>query len=209
MEWAGYMVTRLTGQSLEDYTQQNIASPLGIRDLTYFPHKSTTIDNAKLVSMTRRDPSIPDGNGKVIPDTAPHLLSQAKEEMGGVGLYTSISSYIKILHSLLINDEKLLKRETVDTLLFEPQLSPSSRESLQGVFSHIGAGEERGAPPYVGTFTKVRYDHSLVGLLSLEDMDSGDLKWRRKGYLCWSGMPNIFWVSHPVSQLVLLVKLLD
>jgi hypothetical protein len=144
--------------------------------------------------MTRRDPSIPNGNGKVIPDTEPHLLSHAKEEMGGVGLYTSMASYIKILHSLLVNDEKLLKRETVDALLFEPQLSASSQKTLQGVFSHIQPGKESGAPPYVGTFAQVRYDHSLGGLLSLGDVDSEDLKWRRKGYLCWSGMPNIFWV---------------
>ncbi|KUL85848.1 hypothetical protein ZTR_07400 [Talaromyces verruculosus] len=193
IEWAGYLVTRLTGQSLEQYTQHNIASPLGIQDLTYFPHKNPNIDETKLVSMTRRDPSIPNGNGKVIPDTEPHLLSQAKEEMGGVGLFTSMASYIKILHSLLINDEKLLKRETVDALLFEPQLSASSQKILQGLFSHIAPREESGAPPYVGTFAQVRYDHSLGGLLSLENVDSEDLKWRRKGYLCWSGMPNIFW----------------
>lgn len=107
-----------------------------------------------------------------------------------------MASYIKILHSLLVNDEKLLKRETVDALLFEPQLSPAAQESLQGLFSHIAPGEEKGAPPYVGTFAQVRYDHSLGGLLSLEDVESEDLKWRRKGYLCWSGMPNIFWVCH-------------
>lgn len=196
IEWAGYLVTHLTGQPLEQYTQQNIASPLGIRDMTYFPNKDLNIDAAKLVSMTRRAPSTPNGNGhgRVTPDTEPHILSEATEEMGGVGLYTSMASYIKILHSLLVNDEKLLKRETVDAFLFEPQLSASSRESLQSVFSHIEAGEEKGAPPYVGTFAQVRYDHSLAGLLSLEDVDSADLKWRRKGYLCWSGMPNIFWV---------------
>ena len=94
--------------------------------------------------MTRRDPSTPNGNGgKLIPDTAPHILSQATEGMGGIGLYTSMASYIKILHSLLINDGKLLRPETVDKFIFEPQLSASSRESLQSatVCRHVCAGQ--------------------------------------------------------------------
>ncbi|PCG92684.1 Beta-lactamase-related [Penicillium occitanis (nom. inval.)] len=180
IEWAGYLVTRLTGQSLEQYTQQNIASPLGIQDLTYFPHKTPTIDPAKLVSMTRRDPSIPNGNGKVIPDTEPHLLSHAKEEMGGVGLYTSMVSYIKILHSLLVNDEKLLKRETVDALLFEPQLSASSQKTLQGVFSHIQPGKESGAPPYVGTFAQfIDRQAGLCGVFGTQLLPNADEQVRK------------------------------
>ncbi|EED14996.1 transesterase (LovD), putative [Talaromyces stipitatus ATCC 10500] len=192
-EWTGYLISRLTGQSLEEYVQRNIASPLGIRDMTFFLSKNPNINPAKMVSIVRRDPSIPDGKGKVIPNTRPHFLALAKEEMGGAGLYTSMASYIKILHSLLVNDERLLKRETVDTLVFEPQLSPFAQKDLQKLFSHIAPGEEKATPPYIGTFTQVRYDHSLAGMLNLEDVDSGGLKWRRKGFLFWSGMPNIFW----------------
>lgn len=120
-----------------------------------------------------------------------------------------MASYIKILHSLLVNDGKLLRGETVDTFLFEPQLSASSRESLQGLFSHIEPGQESGAPPYVGTFAQVRYDYSLGGLLSLEDVDSAGLRWRRKGYLCWSGLPNIFWVCPLLNILIMKYERID
>jgi CubicO group peptidase (beta-lactamase class C family) len=192
-DWAGYLISKLTGISLEEYTQQNIASPLGIEDMTYFPRTKQNI-SSRMVSMTRRDPSVANGKGKVVPDTELDILGAVKEELGGVGLHASMISYMKILYSLLADDEKLLKKETT-AKMFQPQLTPDAQASLQSVFNHIPKGEEGAAPPYIGTFPQVRYDFGLGGMLSMEDVDSGSLKWRRKGYFFWSGMPNIFWVS--------------
>ncbi|OKL62291.1 hypothetical protein UA08_02307 [Talaromyces atroroseus] len=190
-EWAGYLVSHLTGMSLEEYTKQNIAAPLGIDDMTYFPRKNESL-RSRMVSVTRRDPNVEDGKGKVILDTHPDILGAVQEELGGVGLYTSMNSYMKVLCSLLADDEKLLKKETT-AKMFQPQLTPAAQRSLQSNFDHIAKGEEVGVPPYVGTFPQVRYDFGLGGMLSMEDIDSGSLKWRRKGYFFWSGMPNIFW----------------
>lgn len=198
IEWAGHLVKCVTGTSLEDLTQKHIAEPLGIEDMTYFPEDKPSV-NSRLVSMARRDPSVPDGKGKAIPDSQPHILANLREELGGISLHMSMQSYIKILHSLLANDEKLLRRKTAD-LMFEPQLTPASQKALQANFDHIPEGEEGAAPPYIGTFPQVRYDHGLGGMLSMEDVDSGSSKWRRKGYFFWSGMPNLFWVSQVVRK---------
>lgn len=193
LEWAGLLISRVTGMTLEEYTQKYIASPLGIEDMTYFPYKNPSI-TSRMVSMTKRDPSGKDGNGRVIPNTDEDLLGHVQEELGGVGVYTSMPSLLQILYSLLADDEKLLKKETA-AQVFEPQLTPASQKSLQTRFDHIPKGEERSAPPYVGTFPQVQYHHGLGGMLSMENVDSGSLQWRRKGFFFWSGMPNIFWVS--------------
>lgn len=37
LDWAGVLVERVTGMSLEEYFQKYIFHPLGIRDLTFFP----------------------------------------------------------------------------------------------------------------------------------------------------------------------------
>jgi CubicO group peptidase (beta-lactamase class C family) len=193
IDWAGLLISRVAGMSLEEYTQKNIASPLGIDDMTYFLAGKPDLQS-RLVSIVNRDPSIPDGKGKVVASEGPGFLSQVKEELGGAGLHTSAHSYIKILHSLLANDEKLLKRETVDSM-FEPQLTPASQQALQATFDHIPRGETGSAPPFIGEFAQVQHDFGLGGMLSMEDVDSGSKKWRRKGYMFWSGMANWYWVS--------------
>jgi methyl acetate hydrolase len=41
LNWAGFFVERLSGMSLEDYFQQNIFQPLGIRSMTFLPKDET------------------------------------------------------------------------------------------------------------------------------------------------------------------------
>lgn len=195
IEWAGLLISRVSGMSLEEYTQKNIASPLGIEDMTYFLTGKPHLES-RLVSMMNRDPSVPNGKGKVIPSEGPGFLSQVKEEIGGAGLHTSAHSYIKVLYSLLANDEKLLSQKSVDSM-FEPQLTPASQRALQSHFDHIPKGETGSAPPFIGEFAQVQHDFGLGGMLSMEDVDSESKKWRRKGYMFWSGMANWYWVGHP------------
>lgn len=41
-----------------------------------------------------------------------------------------MSDYFKMVYSLLIDDEKLLKKETA-ALMFQPQLTPASKQEFQ------------------------------------------------------------------------------
>ncbi|KAH8689159.1 putative transesterase [Talaromyces proteolyticus] len=192
IDWAGAVVARLSGTSLEEFIQQNIAKPLEINDMTFFVNDKPNL-KSRLVTPVLRDPSVPDGKGKVVPDNGSSgWLDAVSEELGGAGLATSMQSYIKVLHSILADDGKILKPETAE-MMFKPQLTPASQKSLQSLFDHIPKGQSGGAPPFIGEFPQVKYDFGLGGMLSLEDVDAGSLTWRRKGYLFWSGMPNLFW----------------
>ncbi|KAH9204669.1 beta-lactamase/transpeptidase-like protein [Leptodontidium sp. 2 PMI_412] len=183
LDWAGVLVSRLTSTTLQEYFQQHIFNPCGIKDITFRPDDDPALA-ARKASMSTRDPS-----GKLGPYRGPLFFTGHDEEMGGQGAYASLQSYFKILQSLLMDDEKLLKAETA-ALMFEPQLTKEAQEELQRNFeSWPTAG-----PCSVGYFPpKVKLDWGLGGMLTMEDVVEDGVRWRRAGCLAWTGMVNLFW----------------
>lgn len=57
------------------------------------------------------------------------LRGGATDDIGGGGAFAWPTDYMKAMRSLLANDGKLLKRETVDQL-FEPHLNDYSQKVL-------------------------------------------------------------------------------
>ncbi|KAJ6114745.1 hypothetical protein N7486_000523 [Penicillium sp. IBT 16267x] len=91
---------------------------------------------------------------------------------------------MRILTSLLVNDGKLLRRDTAD-LFFKPQLTAESR-AAQKAFMDIPEKIKL----FIGDFpSNVEYDWGLGGILVQSD---GRLR-RHKGTMIWSGLPNLFW----------------
>ncbi|KAL7624288.1 hypothetical protein AAE478_005848 [Parahypoxylon ruwenzoriense] len=144
---------------------------------TFFPDKHPDI-KARRVPMSFRVGS--DGPVVENPD-APTLSTGLKEPFGGQGLSSSIKDYIKLLYSLLIDDEKLLKKETA-AALFRPQLTPASKTALLEQMKH---------PEWaVGDFPVTNeYDWGLGGIL----VDGDKHPYRRNGTLIWNGAANLTW----------------
>lgn len=188
LDWAGVLVARVTKTDLDTYCQNNIFAPLGISDMTYWAKRKPDLAG-KVAKMSIRDPQNPNGVAQAY--GGPDMHSAAETEMGGQGLYASVPSYLKILQSLLVDDGKLLNKETVATM-FEPQLTKESQVALQAMFA---ARPTRG-PCAIGKFPpRVRLDWGLGGLLTMEDANTEEVTYRKAGCLNWSGMPNLFWVS--------------
>ncbi|KAK4935239.1 hypothetical protein LTR10_023666 [Elasticomyces elasticus] len=188
IDWAGLLIARIAKTDLESYCQEHIFKPLGISDATFWPDRRQEV-KARLASMSVRDPKVPGGEGKAIPFPQMKVHGVAEEELGGQGLYTSAPSYLKILRSILDDDEKLLSKST-SALMFEPQLSAESQKAIQAVYK----SEPKGGPCAIGTFPpNVSYDFGLGGVLTTQDVNEKDVTWRKKGYLNWSGAPNFFW----------------
>lgn len=177
--------------------QTHIFAPLGVKDITFFPYSNPEI-NAKMTAMSIRDPQ--DASGKIFPYPGPDMFAGITEPMGGQGAYGSMPSYLKVLHSILADDGKLLRSETTE-MMFEPQLSEESRQVIQDVFT----SSEKNAL-IVGEWPKQgRYNWGLGGVLNMQDIDMEGIskpegeeggeagEWRRKGCLNWSGLPNLFW----------------
>jgi CubicO group peptidase (beta-lactamase class C family) len=177
IDWAGKMVERVNDNiTLNDYLQKHMFEPLGMTSTGFRPEKNPKIkDNLCPTSM--RTPE-----GEFIP-TAPIYAPNPKDDLGGGGGFSACPDYIKVLISLLKNDGKLLKPETVKSM-FEPQLKDPS--ALKKWTSNPLAG-----PMFRDGVPSEEWNFGIGGALLLEDVEGV----ARKGALSWSGLPNLFWVS--------------
>lgn len=123
IDYAGLLIERVTGLTLEEYMRQNLWEPLGIRDMT-FKLKSRPDMKMRMADMSMRDEksakvrlstermSYQDANGEEVDDC-----------MGGQGVFTSAEEYIKIVHAVLrMNEEETLLKKETSKEFFRPQL---------------------------------------------------------------------------------------
>ncbi|KAG6360001.1 hypothetical protein INS49_011057 [Diaporthe citri] len=183
MDWAGRLVEVVAGVSLEEYMRAHIFAPLGVvGGITFFPARNHPQYRQKRAALSIRD----GGTGKAVPAPAGAAgVDPAGVEhcMGGAGLFADMASYLKVLESILADDERLLKRETA-RLLFEPLLSDDGKDraALVDIFRN---------PDFVVGWTPQPaegYSWSLAGLVT-----PGGNAHRRKGFLQWSGAYNLSW----------------
>ncbi|PPQ71677.1 hypothetical protein CVT24_007830 [Panaeolus cyanescens] len=131
----GFIVEKISGQSLEEYCQENIFKPLDIKATFRIKNES------ELVQMSYRRA---DGQLERLTDQVPIIERVKPEEMkihlAGVGVYTSLRDYLKLLRHLLqiyagtaINP--IAKREAVLSM-FEPALSQEGASALEMFLNH-------------------------------------------------------------------------
>lgn len=203
MDWIGLAVARLAKTDFETYCQTHIFGPLNITDFTFWLDRHPNL-KSRLIDMTMRDgtnSNIPEGKRGLQSIGGITLLDayETEHELGGQGLYGSMPSFLKILHSILADDEKLLSRKTTATM-FEPQLSSASQRALQEIFDL--PEDDPNKKNFVTKFPVATYDWGLGGVLTTSDIQNGNQNWMRKGCLMWSGLPNLNWVSN-TSKLLL------
>lgn len=192
-DWACKVVEKLTGRTMEEFIRTNICGPLGITSMTYWPEKHSGLRKRLLLASKRGKDArpfkaaltggVPDADDAPLFPMPEWPPVKNTECFGGEGLHSSVPDYLKVLHSLLANDQKLLKAESV-TQLFTPQFSPAVREQLNATwrtgFGSLAPGDY---PSHIGL------DWGLGAMLSTEE----DPGWRSKGTLSWSGIANCFW----------------
>ncbi|KAJ5086022.1 hypothetical protein N7532_010793 [Penicillium argentinense] len=179
LDWAGRIVERVTGLTLGERMQKRIFDPLGINDAQFYP-----VTREELRShQVDLNPDDPDGLGRAVLGGSADMNSRGRGDFGGHGLFMSGESYVKILHSILANDGKLLKPALADEM-FQQRLSPEAAESHRaalaspmGVFFRVGVGVETSC------------GHGLGGLLTLEDVDG----WYGERTLTWGGGMTVAW----------------
>ena len=180
LDWVGKLVERIINQDLESYMKEKIWDPLGITDITFRPQSRPDLQKRFAHMSIRRV------DGVIVRGGYVHRAARWEDCFGGHGACGTVSDYFKILRSLLVDDEILLKKETA-RMMFEPQLTEASRKAMDKIFS---SPELSGL--FIGDFPKPHdLDWGIGGLLATSDEESG----RKQGTLMWSGMPNLFWVS--------------
>ncbi|MCJ1397015.1 hypothetical protein MMC11_000207 [Xylographa trunciseda] len=180
IDWAGKMVERVNDNiSLQDYMKTHVWGPLGIKDMIF--HLRDRPDLVKrLADLSMRDPS---GSGKVLYVDDPGFRDDVDDALGGGGVFANAPEYLKVLQSILADDGKLLKSESVEKL-FEPNLTKESQQALMKLLEDKQVNNQLGGMP-LGTAK----NWSLGGLLIQEDLPG----WRRHSTLTWGGLPNLTW----------------
>ncbi|KAH8646179.1 beta-lactamase [Xylariales sp. PMI_506] len=192
IDWAGIVLERKTGSSLNDYIQKNICQPLGLDNLNMFPTPSM---KKNLAYMHYRRP-----DGVLVPRDHLHrhaLVISTEEEIascfnsGGAGVFAKPQEYARVL-SVLLNDGtcpktgvKLLEKSTVDEMFRNqvpqfPDLGrqgiPAAKPDLTNVIPDIYPVP--GKPPQGWGLT-----------FMITESPTG----RPKTAGWWAGLPNMYW----------------
>jgi CubicO group peptidase (beta-lactamase class C family) len=187
IDYAGLLIERITGGTLEDYMKKNLWEPLGVKDMTFYLSKRPDL-KARMAEMTFRDEET-----SKVRKTDMYLPYQnesgaeVEDCMGGQSVFTSPSDYLKVLQALLTTDEneKILKKETVE-MFFSPQLTPEGSSMINAILQDDMTNNAMG-----GTPKEMKKDWGLGGLLLCGDSPDG----KKEGTMLWGGLPNLIWVS--------------
>lgn len=168
--------------------QENIWDPLSLKNITFHQElKPAVAQNLVKLSVRLGIPdalAIPAHNDEKVEFTDRLVYDNpTKYEYGGQGAIASATEYFEIVKSLLFDDGKLLKSETVDEM-FKPQLSEPGRKQFD-MFNAYPVYKDAFASHPAGT----KIDYGLGGMLVLEEEATG----RKSGTLSWSGLINSAW----------------
>lgn len=168
----GYLVQQVSGQPLDQFVQERILQPLGMKDTFYWPPESTNPRRAILVVNGKDDPT---SASRVSPEAA-----RAKTFIGGAsGLYSTAADYWRFSQMLLSGG------------VFEGRRLLGPRTISWMAQNHIGNLDSFKTP---GT----RFG---LGLAVVTDPGASGLPYSKGSYY-WSGSQGtLFWID-PVEELV-------
>ncbi|KAB5583611.1 beta-lactamase/transpeptidase-like protein [Coniochaeta sp. 2T2.1] len=195
VDFAGALLEAVTGVDLDTYFQQHILQPLGLcrEEMTFFPLRiAGLVQGDKFARVAVRNPQ----TGELEQDdTTGKAYKTTTQALGGEGVYASLAAYGRVLGSLLVDDGRLLKKKTVESM-FKGHLGREAKESLNQQLETPGW--------VVGPVPGGVYDWGLGGLVfegyevegDVEGEEKGEEKEdknRRKGMMYWGGMFNMTW----------------
>jgi methyl acetate hydrolase len=188
VDWAGKLVEKISGLTLEQYFQSNILQPLGMKNTSFLvpPEK---FDH--LVSTYRRQP---DGKLKEDPRTPPAAPTVYN---GGGGLYSTAADYIRFTQMILRkgrgpNKEEILRPKTVE-LMSANQIGSIPIERLKTTDASLTADLD------LGPGNKYTYGFLLNTVTSPEG--------RPVGTLMWAGVENTFYWIDPRRSLCAVIMM--
>ncbi|PGH20783.1 hypothetical protein AJ80_03410 [Polytolypa hystricis UAMH7299] len=179
LDWAGKAIERANGNMrLGDFMKKNIWEPLGMQR-TAFRLEENDYLRENIGELTVRT-----DDGNILPMDRPWRGVNMGDDFGGVGVITTASDYLKVQISLLKNDGKLLKAESVD-LLFAPQL-----EDTKYIMEVLRSDDGKYAPGMTNGLTSdTEWNYALGGIVAVEETPGR----RSKGVISWAGMSNPIW----------------
>ncbi|KAF4629731.1 hypothetical protein G7Y89_g8411 [Cudoniella acicularis] len=185
VDWAGKVVEKISGKSLEEYMQEYMWGPLGMKNTTFHPEKRELLP---LLDMGIRTEC---GDKRIIPAGSHIYPIPTVNEAGGAGIFSNADDYAKLLEALLSNDGTLLKAEIIEEFV-RPQLNEAGKAGLL---------EEREKWVLPEIPKDIPVDHALGGLVTAADVPGG----RPKGAMTWDGYSNSNWLLDRTNGVALVL----
>ncbi len=182
----GHLIEVLSGQSLVDFFQQRILSPLGMIDTSF------TLPSAKQHRFAACYEKRPSGMATLQDDPLSSSYSVSRRASGGGGLLSTLQDYNRFCQMLLnggsLEGEQLLKPSTIK----------------QMTSNHL-PGKLDLATIASGTFTETGFDGVGFGLgFAMNQNPEQNGSPVTKGTYYWGGMAStLFWID-PAKELVVI-----
>jgi CubicO group peptidase (beta-lactamase class C family) len=179
IDWAGKAVEAVSGQRLGQYMQQNLLQPLGMTDTAF---RIGPAQRQRLAKVHNRVPE-----GFVATDL--ELPQDPEFEMGGGGLYSTASDYLRFTRMILnggtLDGTRVLARETVAVM------------SANAIGDLVCRPLKTVAPPVSNDVDFIAgMKWGLSFLINPQPLPTG----RSAGSLAWAGLANSYFWIDPVRR---------
>ncbi|MFT4195705.1 serine hydrolase domain-containing protein [Ottowia sp.] len=181
LDWVGKIVEAVSGKKLGVYLHDEVLAPLGMADTAF---KMTPSMRARLATVHQRD----DG-GELAP-TEFGIPQEPEFEMGGGGLYSTASDYLKFIRMVLnggkTQDGRILKAATVAEM---------SRNQIGDLSVHLLKTVAPSTTNDAEFFPGMRKTWGLGFMINSEVAPTG----RSPGSLAWAGLANTYFWIDPIK----------
>lgn len=180
IDWVGQVVEGIRGKRLGEVMAERVFAPLGITDMAF-----TRSDDMKARTATIHARG---GDGSLTPMDDFALPDNPEVEMGGHGLYGTVTEYMKFIR-MWLNDGagpngRVLKPETVDWAVRGALVPPQKVTMLPGVIPSLSNDAE--------FFPGLAKDWSYTFMVNSETAPTG----RPAGSIGWAGLANsYYWID--------------
>ena len=178
VDWAGKLVEKLSGLTLEQYFQKYILIPLDMKDTSFLvpPEKFD-----RLVSSYRRQ-----ANGELREDPRTQPVAP-KDFNGGGGLFSTAPDYLRFTQMILRKgrgkgDDRLLRPKSAE-MMMSNQIGAVFMERVKSVDPGISGDIDMGPGK--------KYTYGFM--INMEPIPGG----RSAGSLMWAGIENTFYWIDP------------
>ena len=192
IDFAGKMVEKVSGERLESYFHEHIFGPLGMADTSF---KLSPSQRERLVAMHARG-----GDGSLKPIEF-EMPQEPEFFMGGGGLYSTGSDYLKFVRMFLnrgsLDGKTVLRPETV-AMMGQNQIGDVNVVVLKSVLPDSSLDAE--------FFPGMVKKWGLGFMINTETAPTG----RSAGSLAWAGLANTYFWIDPTKNIagVILMQLL-
>jgi CubicO group peptidase (beta-lactamase class C family) len=181
IDWVGKIIEAVSGQKLGIYLHDHVLAPLGMKDTAFRISPSM---RTRLAKVHQR------GEDGALTAQQFEIPQEPEFEMGGGGLYSTASDYLKFIRMILnkgkAQDGRVLKAETVD-LMSRNQMGDLSVRLLKTAIPSVTNDAE--------FFPGMRKTWGLSFMINTEKAPTG----RSPGSLAWAGMANTYYWIDPTK----------